>query len=126
MKDLIRSIVIVVSMGLLPGCTDTAPTVPEVGDSSEGAASECNPLKEYWAADYWTPLVAQRYGLRTFEWTLGESGTFTSRIVGTRTVPYLTGAITGTIVWFGDEVLLLHVDGRSLYQLNDNGRLLET
>ena len=90
-------------MGLLTDCTEPVPTGSEVGDSLKGVASKGRPPKEYWAADYWTPLVAQRYGLRTFEWTLGEPGTFTSSIVGNHTVPYLTGAMTGTIVWFWDE-----------------------
>jgi hypothetical protein len=126
MKNLPRLMVIVLLVGLLADCTDTAPTGPEVGDSVKQAASEVKASKVYWAADFWTPLVAQRYGLRTFEWTLGEPGTFTSSIIGTHTVPYVTGALTGTIVWFGDEGWLLHVDGRSICRLNDNGHYLST
>jgi hypothetical protein len=126
MKTSLRLAVIVVLMGLLADCTDKGPAEPEFNDALTGAVLESAAPKKYWAADYFTPLVAQRYGLRTFEFTVGDPGTFTSSIVGTHTVPYLTGAMTGTIVMFGDDPLLLHVDGRSLYQLNDDEYYLST
>jgi hypothetical protein len=118
MKNSLRLIVIILFLGFLTDCTDKGPAGPEVTDGLTGAALESRAPREYWAADYWSPLVAQRYGLRTFEWTVGESGTFTSSILGTHTVPYTTGALTGTLILFGDDPLLMYVDRRSLYQLN--------
>jgi regulation of enolase protein 1 (concanavalin A-like superfamily) len=41
------------------------------------------------------PLDPVRYGVKTFEWTFGQSGQYTSEIIGTETVPYKSGPITG-------------------------------
>jgi hypothetical protein len=126
MKKSLRLVVIVVLMGLLADCADKGPAEPDYTDALTGAALESAAAKDYWAADYFTPLDAQRYGLRTFEVTVGEPETFTSSIVGTHTVPYQTGAKTGTILWFWNDPMLLHVDGRTLSQLNDDGYYLST
>jgi hypothetical protein len=44
--------------------------------------------------DYF-PTDASVYGTRTLRWTFGKTGEFTSEIIGSVTVPYKTGAITG-------------------------------
>jgi len=41
------------------------------------------------------PVDPKGYGIKTFEWTYGQSGQYTSEIIGTEVVPYTSGAITG-------------------------------
>jgi hypothetical protein len=53
-------------------------------------------------SDYF-PLDPASHGFKTFEWTYGDTGTYSSYISGTLTVPYTSGAIEGTgIVNFSD------------------------
>jgi len=44
--------------------------------------------------DYF-PVDPEEHGIKTFEFTYGLSGQYTSEIIGTETVPYTTGDITG-------------------------------
>ena len=47
--------------------------------------------------DYF-PVTPEGHGIKTFEWTFGLSGQYTSEIIGTEFVPYTSKAITGTII----------------------------
>ncbi len=44
--------------------------------------------------DYY-PVDPVGYGIKTFEWTYGSSGEYTSEVIGTETVPYTSGPIPG-------------------------------
>jgi hypothetical protein len=41
------------------------------------------------------PITPQEHGIKTFTWTHGRTGEYTSRIEGFETVPYTSGPITG-------------------------------
>lgn len=44
------------------------------------------------------PLDPVEYGIRTYEYTFGPSGQYSTKIIGTETVPYTSGEITGVKV----------------------------
>ena len=49
------------------------------------------------------PVDPEGYGIKTFEWTYGLSGQYTSEVTGTIVVPYKDGPLTGsTITNFSD------------------------
>lgn len=65
--------------------------------------------------DYF-PLDPAVHGFKTFQWTYGGTGTYSSYISGTLTVPYQLGAIEGTgIVNFSDV--------GTFYATNDGGEV---
>jgi hypothetical protein len=57
------------------------------------------PIKAFAAefAEYF-PVVPQNFGIKTYEWTFGQSGQVTSSIEGVETVPYSSGDISGSII----------------------------
>jgi len=57
------------------------------------------PIKAFAAefAEYF-PVVPQKFGIKTYEWTFGQSGQVTSSIEGVEIVPYLSGGISGSII----------------------------
>jgi hypothetical protein len=66
--------------------------------------------------DYF-PLDPASYGVKTFQWVYGRTGSFQSYISGTLTVPYTSGAIEGTgIVNFSDM-------GGRVYGTNDGSEV---
>ncbi len=62
--------------------------------------------------DYF-PLDPVGYGVRTYEWTFGPSGQYTSEITGTETVPYICGEISGVKITntMGVETAIVYNDG---------------
>lgn len=62
-------------------------------------------------SDYF-PLDPASHGFKTFQWTYGETGTYSSYISGTLTVPYTSGAIEGTGI-------VNHLQLSTLYATND-------
>jgi hypothetical protein len=122
MKKLINLIIVILLSGIINNCTDTIITpegLEEIEITKSVQISE-NPIKEYWFSDY-MPLIPGLYGIKTYETTLGdeedEGEQFTSKIVGTYTIPYTSGAITGVkISWERDDVELVFInDKRNLY-----------
>ena len=85
----------------LVACQDA--TQPPVDDTSTLAVTASG-TKKYWFSDYF-PLIPGLYGIKTYEFTVGQTGQFTSQVVGTETVQYSTGAITGTRITFGGGIL---------------------
>ena len=86
MKPIVAFLVLA---GLMTGCTGEPPIGPEAPDAvAVQVASQSLQPKEYWFADFFTPLVPAFYGLRTYR---DGDEEFTSRIIGEETVPYQTG-----------------------------------
>jgi len=85
----------------LVACQDA--TQPPVDDTSTLAVTASG-TKKYWFSDYF-PLIPGLYGIKTYEFTVGQTGQFTSQVVGTETVQYSTGAITGTRITFLGGIL---------------------
>ncbi|MGA1795763.1 MAG: Kelch repeat-containing protein [bacterium] len=59
-------------------------------------------------ADY-MPIDPKKYGVKTFKWTLGNDGQFSSRIEGIETVSYVSGEISGATIsnfWYEDSVVI--------------------
>jgi len=114
MRKLINLIIVILLSGIITNCTDTIITpegLEEIEITKSVQISE-KPIKEYWFSDY-MPLIPGLYGIKTYETTEGEQ--FTSKIAGTYTIPYKSGAITGVKISFGDAILLYYVDNRNLY-----------
>ena len=44
------------------------------------------------------PLDPNEHGVKTFEWTYGETGEYTSEIKGSETVPYGSGPVSGAVI----------------------------
>jgi hypothetical protein len=87
---------------------------------------------ERWFSDYYTPLVPAAFGHRTLQVTAGEplGKIATSYLGDTYTIPYTSGARTGTLLVFESdwdtEMQLLHVDDKRLYILNEGSYYLST
>ena len=56
--------------------------------------SGANPARAIHFPDYF-PVDPVGFDIKTFKWTYGQIGHFTSEIIGSETVPYTSGAITG-------------------------------
>jgi hypothetical protein len=65
--------------------------------------------------DYF-PLDASGHGIKTFRWTYGNTGTYSSSVSGTLIVPYTSGAIQGTGIVNFEE-------GTTLYATNDGAEV---
>jgi hypothetical protein len=65
--------------------------------------------------DYF-PLDPAVHGVKTFQWTYGGTGTYSSYISGTLTVPYASGDIEGTGVVNFEE-------GKTLYATNNDAEV---
>ena len=106
----------------LVACQDA--TQPPMDDTSMLAVTASgNPFigswkntKKYWFSDYF-PLIPGLYGIKTYEYTVGQTGQFTSQVVGTETVQYSTGAITGTRITFLGGTLSVRSEKRLLSPL---------
>lgn len=125
MKKLISLIFIILLIGIITDCTNKTPEGPEVKESSTQARLEKKPIKEYWFSDYF-PLNPKLYGIKTYELTVGGTGQFTSKIVGTEIIPYTTGAITGVKIAFGDDYGVYYSEKRYFYSLKDGDYILST
>ncbi|MCH7564912.1 MAG: Ig-like domain-containing protein [Gemmatimonadetes bacterium] len=85
---------------------------------SGGVSATVSGVLEYRVGDFWPTLTPASFGLKIYEWTVGESGQFTSEIIGEETVPYQTGAITGANARFGSfGTFLVHIDRGLLWNL---------
>lgn len=124
MKKLINLIIVILLSGIITNCTNiniTPEGLEEIEITKSVQISE-KPIKEYWFSDY-MPLIPGLYGIKTYETTVGdeedEGEQFTSRILGTYTIPYKSGVITGVkIFWGRDDVELVFInDKRNLYFL---------
>ena len=63
--------------------------IAKLDGNLSAASTAAISFPDYFPTD---PLV---HGVKTFEWTVGRSGEFTSEIIGDQSVPYTTGGITG-------------------------------
>ena len=121
MKKPINLIIFILLGGINNNCTDTIITpegLEEIGITKSGQLSK-NPIKEYWVSDY-MPLIPGLYGIKTYEVTWAEEGEgeqFTSKIIGTETIPYTSGAITGVKIAWGDDFMVLYNECRNFYSL---------
>jgi hypothetical protein len=112
----IRSIALItgLSLGLLCACGEP-PTDPNPTETLVRASLQ--PPNAHWLSDY-LPRSTHRYGIRTFYW-FDEESFQTSLIVGTETVPYLSGPVDATLVGSmedGDsEVNGISMDGKETW-----------
>lgn len=79
-------------------------------------------------SDY-LPTDPEIYGVKTFEWTFGETGQYTNKIDGNITVPYKSGGITGVkVINSYGFYIIVYNDGISVKFLGftdtENGDLL--
>lgn len=80
-------------------------------------------------AEYFPSLTPSGYGIRTFEQTFGGAATYTSRITGMDTVPYLSGGLSGAILSpysSGVDPLIASVEGGVVRFLGGNGVYVST
>ncbi len=87
-----------------------------------------NPAGAVHFPDY-LPVDPEEHGIKTFEFTYGLSGQFTSEIIGTETVPYTSGGITGvkisnfpygtTGIMYNDGVCVKHLGFDDYYVSTD-------
>lgn len=122
MKKLMNLIIVILLSGIITNCTDKSREDFEEIDFTKSAQLSEIPIKEYWVADY-MPLNPGLYGIKTYETTVGDEEDvgeqFTSKITGTYTIPYTSGAITGVkIFWGRDDVeFVFKNENRYLYSL---------
>lgn len=107
-----------VAVSVLAAC-ERPPTASTAPDASISAPAK---VKEYWVSEFASPNPAA-YGSRTFQ---SEDGRFTSRILGTETVEYTTGALTGVKIGFGDSYAVTYEEDRYLWMLGNDGWYLST
>jgi hypothetical protein len=124
MKKLMSLIVLILLCGIISDCDIEAPEGLEAHKRGRQLELARSPIKEYWFADY-MPLVPGSYGIKTYAGE-EESDFFTSKIVGTETVPYSTGPVTGVKMSFGDHSFVFHNDKRSLWWLKSGDYILST
>jgi hypothetical protein len=124
MKKLMCPIVLMLLCGIITDCDIEAPDGLEADKPGRQIELASSPVKEYWFADY-MPLVVGLYGVKTYAGG-EEPGLFTSEIVGTETVPYSTGPMTGVKISFGDHSFVFHSDRRHLWWLKSGDYILST
>lgn len=122
-----KSIGLVVSIllaGSASSCNYISPEQPDTTGAATEVQLATNPMKQYWVGKYWSPNP-RAYGVRTYEW-LDSEEQFTSMIVGTETVPYQTGAITGVKMIFGDATFVFRTEKKRLWLLKEDEYYLST
>jgi hypothetical protein len=62
------------------------------------------------------PITPQEHGIKTFAWTYGATGEYTSRLAGFETVPYTSGPMTGVQITNHSDwgTMLVSNDGASV------------
>jgi hypothetical protein len=96
---------------------------PITDDPLVQVSLEKKTAKDCWFSDYF-PFIPEQYGIRTFETTIGTPGQFTSEIIGTELIPYVTGALLGTIFKLEDGYELFYTEKKYIYWLKADDKAI--